>query len=267
MVSARRWQVSVYLSAALLAGGCRVAEPVPEFDETPAITILITPEVLPPISTVVPPDSGLHATLVTTGTPFRSPYLHADRFEMRRLSDGALFAWRFVEPPLDAIGVFPPAFGNYFLPRQPDATGLGSDSIARGGVYELVVEAGRHRIVGRTRVPGPVEFVREPADGDSIVRWRRAAGAARYDLGGVYFGPLRRIADTAFVVHRSRAIPGEPAPPPTVIRVFALDSNYAVFRSDFRASQAGITGGWGLFGSVTWADTELPPPAATAMPR
>lgn len=247
---------------ALVGAACNAAAPVPEFDETPMIALLITSE---PPSRPQPPsgaigaDSGLYATLLTTGTPLRSPYLRADRFEMRRVSDGARYAWRPIDPGREAFPVHSLAAPNYFLPRRDNADGLGSDSIAPGGVYELVAEAGPHRIIGRTRVPGRIEFVRAPTDGDSIVRWRRTPGAAGYAVGPefFFFGLQPPLQDTVVVVRQPPPAPGQPAQR-IMIRVFALDSNYAVFRSDFRASRAGITGGWGVFGSFTWADTELP---------
>lgn len=248
-----------------MGAACDATGPLPDFDETPTVALLITPE---PVSRFIrtAADSGLRATLVTTGTPVRSPYLRADRFEMRRLSDGARFAWRYVEPPQDAVAVFSLISENYFLPRRADASGLGSDSITPGTVYELIAEAGPHRVEGRTRVPGVVEFVRAPTDGDSIVRWRHSAGAAAYriEFSG-FVEEVRSIGDTVLVVRRPPSL--SPAAPPPVIRVFALDTNYAAFRDDFRASRAGITGAWGVFGSFTWADTELPPPAAAAAPR
>jgi hypothetical protein len=265
MVTHRSRRIPLCLGAALMGAACDATGPLPDFDETPTVALLITPE---PVSRFIgtAADSGLRATIVTTGTPVRSPYLRADRFEMRRLSDGAQFAWRYVEPPQDAIGVFSLISENYFLPRRPDASGLGSDSITPGTEYELIAEAGPHRVDGRTRVPAAVEFVRAPADGDSIVRWRRSAGAATYsfELSGLVQA-VRLIDDTALVVRVSPFL--SPESPPTVIRVFALDSNYAAFRSDFRAGRAGINGGWGVFGSFTWADTDLRPSAAAVAPR
>jgi hypothetical protein len=257
MVRALRWGTAVLLTAALGGFGCDATGPVPDFDETPTVALLITP--VPP----VPLDSGLFATLVTTGTPIRSPYLRAERFEMRRLSDGARFDWRAVDTPTDAVPVLRPlARGNYFLPRRSGTGGLGSDSIVEGAVYELVAQAGPHQIVGRTRVPGKIEFVREPADGDSIVRWRRDPNAARYAAEYAFDGYLllASIEDTAIVVRRAPAFPGqlEPMTPTRVIaRVIALDSNYAAFRSDVRVERAGITGAWGVFGSFTWAHATL----------
>lgn len=264
----RGWRVAARAGAALVGLACQAAEPLPPFDETPALALLITPEIpgpqLPP-GAPPRPDSGLYATLVTTGTPVRSPYLQADRFEMRRVSDGARYAWRPF-PTLEDVVVFAPRErGNYFLPRVTSAAGLGWDSIAPAAVYELVIDAGAFRLAARTRVPGRVEFVRETADGDSIVRWRSAVGAALYLFGGDLFYGARRIADTAIVVSRRPPRPGEPSFP-EVIQVFAVDSNYAAFRSDLRASQAGISGGWGVFGSYTSAELELPPRAASTTP-
>lgn len=253
-------------AAMIAASACDAAGPVPEFDDTPMVALLITAG-LPPQRVGGTPDSGLYAALLTTGTPVRSPYLRADRFEMRRVADGALFAWRAVDPPQDALPVLAIPIGNYFLPRHVGVSGLGSDSIAPGEEYELVIDAGRHRVVGRTRVPGRVELVRAATDGDTIVRWRRTPGAAGYRFGGDFFffadGPLYN--DTVLVVRRV-PLPGLP-PEPVRVRVFALDSNYAAVHGDFRVSQAGVIGGWGVFGSFTWADAELPPPAAPSAAR
>jgi hypothetical protein len=250
--------------AALAISGCDAAAPVPQFDDAPMVALLLTPGPPPRLGSAEP-DSGLYAALLSTGTPVRSPYLRAERFAMRRVSDGALFAWRPTAPPAEAVGVFSLVVGNYFLPRLSDPSGLGSDSLAPGEVYELVIEAGRHRIVGRTRMPGPIDFVREATDGDSIVRWRRVPGAAGYGVEAesfIYAGPL--ITDTAAVVHLRPPFPGEP---PRTVRIFAVDSNYAAFQGDFRVSQAGITGGWGVFGSYTWADAQVLAPAASAARR
>jgi hypothetical protein len=252
------------LGATLLCAGCDAAGPMPPFDETPTVSVLITRGPPPPTFESVPADSGLYAHLLVTGTPVRSPYLHADRFEMQRLSDGARFAWRAIATSSDAVPTAG-AVGNYFLPRHMTAAGLGSDSIAAGEVYELVAEAGRHQIVGRTRVPGKVELVRDPTDGDSIVRWRRTPGAAAYLVN--LFPLLKPFDDTLIVIRWSPAFPGEQPRLPLVVRVFALDSNYAAFMSDDRVTRAGITGAWGVFGSFTWADTELPSPAAATARR
>jgi hypothetical protein len=260
-VRLRRRSLSPALALAL--AGCTATEPIPDFDETPAVSVLITPSAYPALHWLAP-DSGLSATLVATGTPVRSPYLRADRFEMRRVSDGALFAWRAIDPPREGVGVIPSSgAANYFLPRQQNAGGLGSDSITTGGVYDLLVEVGRYRVDGRTRVPGPVELARRTTDGDSVVRWRRVSGAASYQVwGGPALLTPTPITDTVLIFPQRLRPTGGSGPLP--ITVFALDSNYAALLSDFRVSRAGISGGWGVFGSFTWGDTRLPASAATA---
>ena len=268
MVSVRAARGALSLVAIVVATACEAAAPVPDFDETPTLALLITPNPEPPCCGERP-DTGLYAALVTTGSPLRTPYVQADRFEMRRLSDGARFGWRPVDPPVEVIGAIG-AFGstgNYFLPQRSDGSGLGTDSIAPGEVYQIVVEVGAHRVVGRTRVPGPVEFVREPTDGDTIVRWRRVPGAATYTVGGQFFlTEVLPITDTSFVFRQFAALPDQPLPPMTV-RIFALDTNYAAFTGDVRAGRAGITGAWGVFGSYTWAETQLPGTAAASTTR
>jgi hypothetical protein len=237
---------------------------MPPFDETPTIAVLITRGPPPPTFGSSPVDSGLYGHLVITGTPVQSPFLRAERFEMRRVSDGASFAWRAVDPPRDVVPtVGPEEIGNYFLPRSSNASGLGSDSIAEGEQYDLIAEAGPHQIAGRTRMPGKVEFVRDPTDGDTIIRWRRTPGSAGYMIN--LFPLLMKAAeDTLIVIHWTPPSPGEPALPPPVVRVFALDSNYAAFAGRGRVERAGITGAWGVFGSFSWGDTELRRPAARA---
>lgn len=253
MVRMRRSGLALCV-AAIGVAACDAAGPVPPFDDTPMVAVLITPGP-PPRLYGFPPDSGLFAALLTTGTPIRSPYLRADRFEMRRVSDGALFAWRPVAPRSEAIAVFSFVDGNYFLPRRDGASGLGSESLTPGEVYELVVDAGVRRIVGRTRMPGGVEFVSEPTDGDTILRWRSAPGAAGYGVFGRDIYTTRRIADTAVVMYRDPPFLGQT---PNIASVFAYDSNFVAFSGDPRVSQAGISGGWGVFGSYTRADKELP---------
>jgi hypothetical protein len=267
MVSLRRASLAVALGVTVVSSACDAVAPVPDFDESPTIGVLLTPDLLTRCCEL-PSDSGLYAILVTTGTPLRSPYLVAGRFEMRRLSDGARFAWRAIDPPSEAIGVLLPfEAGNYFLPRAGDATGLGSDSIAAGEEYEIVAEAGAHRLVGRTRVPGRVELVRAPTDGDSILRWRRSPGAARYTISGqLFFQEIVPLGDTAYLLRRPLAFPGE-GPQRALVRITAIDSNYAAFAGDFRASRAGVAGGWGLVGSYTWTETELPLSGTSAARR
>jgi hypothetical protein len=268
MVRADHRKGLLLLWAGLTGGGCDAAGPMPPFDETPSIAVLITPGPPPPSFGFGSPqaDSGLYGHLLVTGTPVRSPYLRAERFEMRRLSDGALFAWRAVDPPRDALPTLgPDETGNYFLPRAGSAAGLGSESITEGEQYELVAEAGQHHITGRTRVPGKVEFVRTATDGDTIIRWRRTPGAAAYLIN--LFPILMKAADdTLIVFHRSPPPPGAPPPEPLVFRVFALDSSYAAFAGDVRVDRAGVTGAWGVFGSFSWADTVLSWPTARIPP-
>jgi hypothetical protein len=266
MVRISRWLQTSSLGAALIAGGCDAAGPMPQFDQTPTIALLITPDPPPGFAGTAGSDSGLFALLVTTATPVQAPYLRADRFEMTRATDGARFGWRSVDTPTQAVDAFGySALGNYFLPRSESSAGLGSDSILEGGVYELVIHAGEHQIVGRTRVPGRVEFVREATDGDTIVRWRRTPGAARYALAGG-FTTLRPIEDTMIVVRPPPPFPGFPERG-VPITVIALDSNYALFRSEDHVGGAGITGAWGVFGSYTWSEITMPPATASAPPR
>jgi hypothetical protein len=255
---ARRPPISALAAVATAVAACDAATLVPPFDETPTVALLITPDPVRGEFTTEP-DSGLFAVLVATGTPIRSPYLVAERFEMRRVSDGARFGWRAAPTEADAIPVRSFTRGNYFLPRQASPEGLGSDSIAPGVEYQLVVEVGRYRVTGRTRVPGAVQFVREPTDGDSIVRWRRAPGAAAYLVGGIFLAG-QPIEDTVATI---RPIPGAEG---ERLRVFAIDTNYTAFVRELRAARAGLSGGWGVFGAFTWAEMEVPT-AGTAARR
>ena len=267
MVKLGRWKHTLRVSGWLISTGtsvaCDATVAIPDFDETPTIALTIVARATAPLYVGAPGDSGLFATLVTTGTPVHSPYLRAERFEMTRVSDGARFAWRAVDTETDGVGIGGAATGNYFLPRSGGTAGLGSDSIVEGELYELVVEAGPHRIIGRTRVPGKIEFVREAADDDTIVRWRRTPGAAQYLVAAEYIASISQLEDTMLVVRWPEPFPDDPLPRRIV--VIALDTNQAAFR-DTRVERAGITGGWGVFGSLTAGQIAFPPRTAGASP-
>src|SRR5215475_11112004 len=76
----------------------------------------------PPWGTVVSPtpsDTALYAFLLEAGTPLEAPYVTADRFEMRRVPDGALLDWRPNTPAKPQINLTrgaPTEDGNYVLP-------------------------------------------------------------------------------------------------------------------------------------------------------
>jgi hypothetical protein len=208
------------------------------------------------VDVVIAPDDAapsavnLHAFLLRAGTPLRSPFLVATRFEMRRLSDGALFDWRPVTPSDTAVGngneYVLPSEANYELPRAGSGGLLGRQDIVAGESYGLLIEVDGRTVQGLTKVPGVPTIVRSAAllSQDSLV-WATAAGAGGYSVVTQDFFPLSDF--TRDTLYRFDGPNDNISAKGTVVR--AYEPGLFSYLTDRRRGSAGVTGALGVFGA------------------
>jgi hypothetical protein len=225
------------------------AEPyvVPETDEV-AVSVVLS---VPPAGEELP----LHALLIVANSPIRSTYLRADRFEMRRTRDGALFDWQHV-PRNDMLPRAPtPQDGNYRLPNGTSGR-LGRRDLTANEQYSLEIETRGRTIRGTARIPGPVALAIRPMSGgrEELV-WRPVTGAAGYFYDTDEFYVVREFTrDTVVALaphdHRTGTRP---------LRVTAYDPQLYEYLTDSRVGQAGIRGALGVFGASASATIRRAP--------
>lgn len=246
MVSGARPRVPAALALGLvLAGaiGC-AGDPVGPRG-APVLYVLLNPSA-PPASV-----DARRAYVLRTRTAALLEYAEAERFEMRRASDGARFDWRSLglrgatpDPnrlPLDEA--------NYELPERGGARGLGFADLEAGESYTLEVRLGGTTVRGAVRAPDSFDL-RLEAIGDSglLASWPRVMGAEGYFVRSGRGTAYTR--DTSFRFDR-RAVPGER------VTVQALDPNaWRYLRAD-SVLRAGLDAGMGLFGALSEATAAL----------
>jgi hypothetical protein len=233
--------------------GCRTDLPMTPASNVPFVFVVLTSSHIA-IGGGPEPDSSIIGLLLTVGTPFASPFRTAERFEMRRSSDGAFFGWAARTPssamaPVDLRGISV-SEGNYVLERAGTAAGLGADSIAPLDSYTLTIDTQGSLVTGRTTVPG-LPQPRLVIDGTRrFVVFPRVAGAAGYiedaDTEREVFGPFLST-DTVLELRFAR----QPIPPNPEFRVIALDTNAFRYLSDTTRASAGLVGALGLFGAAS----------------
>lgn len=205
------------------------------------------------------PDSSIIGLLLTAGSPISSPFRKAERFEMRRASDGAAFEWIERTPSSGATGAdfrgIVASDGNYELNHATTTTGLGSDSIRPLESYTLTIDTQGSQITGLTTVPA-IPQPRIVVDGTRrFVVFGPVSGAAGYveSVGDLSRGFL--TADTLLEIRPGGL--GSP-PPNSEFQVIALDTNAFRYLSDTTRVSAGLVGGLGLFGAASAARIALP---------
>ncbi len=234
----------VLLTAAALAAAC-TGDPltVPSSDEL-FIHVAIAPVAASPANT------ELRAFVLIAGTPLASPYLTADRFEMRRAADGALFDWRaqmMTEPAVHAAGsTISSDAGNYRLPLVGSGALLGRQDIRAGESYSLLVESGGRVITGMTTVPGIPSLVRVPSVASDPFIWHSVGGAGGYSISAPPFFPFfGTTPDTSFTFESGSSCCTSAAG----IVVRAYDSQLYSYVVDGRLGRSGLSAGLGVFGS------------------
>lgn len=197
-------------------------------------------------------DSVNRALLLTTGTPIMSPYRTAQSFEMRRVTDDALFAWRHEAmsrgaPPIGFREVSM-SQGNYVLAEAGSAAGLGRRDLRPGESYSLLIVTDGRTVSGRVTIPESPRPALLTTGGTRRVSWPRvnAAGGYRIETNTERFGPTVGITpDTSVELHFDGMRPLAPE-----IRVTAMDSNLYRYITDPTLARAGISGAFGVLGAV-----------------
>lgn len=234
--------------AALLLAACGEAPTVPESEE-PMLHLVLNQRTLSHHSDYF----GQHALLLTSGSPLESPrYRRAERFEMRRASDGRRFDWRAYSNLPDTPGTvsgISMAAANYYLVEESSAVGLGAADLRSGERYELGVETGGRTVRGSVLIPAPFAASVERRDGRTLATWPTVTGAAGY-LITASDGSHSLQVNTRFVVPAGVARGGS-------LTVQALDPNLYRYMSERRTGRAGIEGAFGVLGAVSMMRVEF----------
>lgn len=196
---------------------------------------------------------GQHALLLTPGPATESPrYRLAERFEMRRVSDGAGFAWRKERVPHEEVGSYPGVAlerWNFHLPDTTSGPRLGAEALEPGETYELWIETRGEVIHGRVTIPGEFTASTIERNGRRVAVWPQVPGAAGYRIelsnGDVLVQP-----DTSYVIPEEVLSGG-------AIDIEALDPNLFLYMAEDRTARAGIDTGYGVFGAITVARLEF----------
>ncbi|HET7585599.1 MAG TPA: hypothetical protein VFK13_11865 [Gemmatimonadaceae bacterium] len=243
---------------ALGLAACGQDLPTLPFNPDPLVYLALSP--------APDPSRPMHALLATMGTPVHSEYRDAELFEMKRASDGAMFAWRTLPVsgtvPISFLGTLADSIpANFVLDDEHDPGLLGRGDIVPGKTYTLDITTDGVTIHGETTVPAQVVPAIDTAAGDTVVHWGAAAGAAGYEVtgsvpAGIGVSEIFAITtDTIVTIHAPFILGGATVPPDAVetIRVVALDANLFRYVSDQTVTRAGIDAGFGAFGSFTEA--------------
>jgi hypothetical protein len=203
-------------------------------------------------------DSSIMGLLLTVGSPISSPFRRAERFEMHRVSDGALFAWAERTPSSNLGGAdfrgISSSDGNYLLNHATSPSALGSDSIRPLETYTLAIDTRGAQITGVTTVPA-IPQLRVVVEGSRrFIVWGRVSGAAGYIQGPSGFFQGFVTSDTLVELRSQEQF----QPPFTQFGVIALDTNAFRYLSDTTRASAGLVGGLGLFGAASAASITVP---------
>lgn len=174
-------------------------------------------------------------------------FLEAQRFEMRRVSDGASFDWRhggiFGSVPFSETGgALQTGEGNYVLADSATESGLGRAELEPGTAYSLRVVTDQAEITGTVTMPDSFSITRAGSGEVRRAVWPDVEGAGGYSVQ-TFFGEeqdVRLQRDTAVSV---------PAGPGSIF-VRALDPQAFRYVSDPDARRAGIEGGLGVLGAI-----------------
>lgn len=202
------------------------------------------------------------AFLLTLVSADSTVYRSAERFEMRRLRDGAPFDWRnesvFGSIEFDQGSDLQLIEGNYLLSDTATARGLGFENLEPGATYELVVETDGRVIRGRATIPDTFDItILDIGEEEATAAWPDVAGAAGYSVtaaGDDVTEPVFQT-DTTFDLR-----------PGTVsVTVRAVGPQAFRYVTDEDVRSAGIQGALGVFGAVQAA--EFPPETSAESQR
>lgn len=250
--SAGRRAVAAALGLVALTAGCRADDiVVPESDE-PFLFLVLNWRTL---SNYDLETFSQHALLVTAGSPGELPrYRSAQRFEMRRASDGALFDWRahtrLYPEAGGSIDFIELNWANYYLPETSSGNGLAYEDLEPGETYELEIETEGVVLRGRATIPESFTVSVVVQGGHRIAVRPRVRGAGGYIVGVDTHGDEPQ-ADTTYLIPAN-------VPAGARLEVRAVDENLYRYLSDDRVGRSGIDHGYGVFGAVVIAGATVP---------
>lgn len=240
------------LVATLLA--CDPEAPLVRRTDEPVVVVVLSRE------PVTPFDTMLGALLATAATPARHEYRAASRFEMRRAADGARLDWRDASTLPARPPSYDPRFGgaNWFIASPPAAGMLGRYDLTPGR-YDLEIESEGRVITGSAVVPEAPRPLVVSRDGQWVVEWPRASGAAIYYVWNPFTGDLSSgfTRDTLLVLAPDTARTAVDS-----LVVLAYDENWAAYMLDRAATRAGLQGAYGVFGASAQGWAKVPAGAA-----
>lgn len=255
---ARRLARAALLATAVASAlACKGNDPLLAESAEPLLHVVIGLEV------PAPGPHSLEALVLTAGTPLAPRYREIERFEMRRVHDGARLDWQThqrsgeLETSLDLI-TFEGA-GNVELPWTGSDGRLGLQDLRPGDEFTLDVSTEGRTLTGSVTLPGlPVPVYRND-QGVEVISWAPVPGAANYVLIADTDAPTssRVTLDTSYVLRRD-ASPIRPVPDEPVFTLIALDANLNRFIGDSLLARAGISGGYGILGAFVQVSIPIP---------
>lgn len=195
---------------------------------------------------------GQHAFLLKSESLVEPPtFLEAERFEMRRVADGALYAWESYGYVGVSTDVYALSYSdaNYHLPDTLTSAGLGADSIRPGESYSLEIAYPGGLIAGSVTMPDTFSVSISRHNDQTVATWS-ARGAPGFRVRVPGHDPVL-VSDTTHIV------PPDASTSDEEIIVEALDQNLWRYLTDGQTARAGLTGAVGLFGGLTTATVRL----------
>lgn len=235
---------------------CTGGEPLLSPDDEIAVTMMLSRG---PTSA----DSALYALVFDARSSGVNSYRAVEQVEMRRRSDGALFAWQVVPRggtiPMPVQATVSTDVSNLRLPWRGTGGLLGREDLASGETYDLILVTAGVTITGSTSLPAAPAPVAEAGD-PLAFSWTSTEFAAAYAVKtDADFAGLAYVREGRFR-HRGRK-PPEEWPTPAWIRVSAMDVNLANFWIESGRSP-GLNGAVGVFGALATDSVEVVPPSS-----
>lgn len=257
---AARAALTFAVAGVTLLVACSDGSPTIPTSSEPFIYLVLSPEPLP-TGGPPPADSSILALLLTVGSPARSPFRLAERFEIRSTSDGSVFRWQGVTPsavetPVGYRGVSLSS-ANYVLKNNGSPGSSGANAIRPLASYDLLIETENRVAKGRITIPGRPNPRLVTTDSRRFVVFSPVPGAAAYYVSAdteVFPGVFTR--DTVLELRYERPPMSLPVSPE--FRVIAVETNLYRYLSDTTIASAGIEGGLGVFGGASSARIPLP---------
>lgn len=184
-------------------------------------------------------------------------FLEADRFEMRRMGDGATFDWRhehlFGFVPFEDIGSTNLSEANYILADSATARGLGRVDLEAGDTYEVRVAAGQAEITGTVTVPDAFSVAVVDRGEDRRAVWPTVEGAEGYSVS------LVELDGRGTFLQRDTTI--SLSSDARVVTVRAMGPQAFRYLVDPDLRRSGIQGGLGVLGAIQVVRKEISAPS------